>query len=53
MKDAVIKYVNIGLTHTQSIEEQETTGDSLDDISSPMDSGIGMKKKRLAAIAAA
>ena len=53
LKDAVIKYVNKGLSQNFPIEEQETTGDSLDDISSPMDSGIGMKKKRLAAMAAA
>ena len=51
LKTEVIKYASNGnFGGKMPMEEQNTTGESLDDISSPMDSGIGMKKKRLAAI---
>ena len=51
LKDEVIKYVTGGnFGGKMPMEEQNTTGESLEDMSSPMDSGIGMKKKRLAAM---
>ena len=54
LKSEVIRYVGGGnfgaVKKGLSEEEQNTTGDSLEDMSSPMDSGIDMKKKRLAAL---
>ena len=47
LKQAIIKYVGgkPGASGAGSSEETGTGGESLDDISSPMDSGIGMKKR--------
>ena len=51
LKKEVVKYVSGGNFGGKPIEEQNTTGDSLDQMSSPMDNMVGMKKKmRLAAL---
>ena len=51
LKKEVIKYVSQGNVGGKALEEQNTTGDSVDALSSPMDQMVGMKKKmRLAAL---
>ena len=45
LKKEVVKYVSGGNFGGKPIEEQNTTGDSLDQMSSPMDNMVGMKKK--------
>ena len=51
LKNDVIKYVGGGNFGGKQLEEQNTTGESLDAMSSPMDNMVGMKKKmRLAAL---
>ena len=46
LKNDVLKYIGGGVTQKVPVEEQNTTGDSLEGMSSPMDSAVDMKKRR-------
>ena len=45
LKQSVLKYIGGGVTEKVPVEEQNTTGDSLEGMSSPMDSAVDMKKR--------
>ena len=45
LKLDVLKYIGGGVTQKMPVAEQDTTGDSLDGMSSPMDSAVDMKKR--------
>ena len=45
LKDEVLKYIGASVQKVP-VEEQNTTGDSLEGMSSPMDSAVDMKKRR-------
>ena len=46
LRAEVIKYVSGGNFGGKPIEDQNTTGESIEAMSSPVDSGIDMKKRR-------
>lgn len=46
LNEEVIKYANGGNFGGKQLEDQNTTGESIEAMSSPVDSGIDMKKKR-------
>ena len=51
LQESIKKYCGANTDQKTPLEEQNTTGDSIEQMSSPMDSGIDMKKrKRLAAL---
>ena len=46
LQDAVVKYINMRSGAAQQQQDPSTgTDDNLDEMSSPMDAGIGMKKR--------